>query len=178
MKITEEITTGEKYKRLDNGAIIWSYSKVFPGAIIGEEAIIGGECEIHPGAVIGKRTTVGANVFVWDGVEIGAECFIGPSVLFTNERHPKNKYLRTDKFQPEKTIIGNRVTIASGIKLVCPITIGDDAKVMSGPANRDIKPGETYLGLFYEKIKRLEERMDKYEEKQNDTHSNRQRTGR
>ncbi len=97
--------------------------------------------EIHPGAVIGKRLFIdhGSGVVIGETTEIGDDVTIyqgatlGGTGKETGKRHPT---------------IGNHVMIASGARVLGPITVGDYAKIGAGAVVlKDVPPCATVVGV-------------------------------
>lgn len=146
-----EIITEGNIKRLENGAIINRYTHVVRGAYIGKDVMIGEFCYVAKGARIGDYTRIQNHVSVWDGVEIGKNCFIAPKVTFTNCNDPAARLTREggEEFIPDKTIIGNEVTICAAVVIVAPCSIGSGARVGAGSiVLRDIAADDKKNGLI------------------------------
>jgi serine O-acetyltransferase len=92
------------------------------GAVIGPGFRVG-----HRGAiVIGSAAVIGADVDVYDGVSIGVR------------KPPHN----------EMPVIGDRVILFSGAKVLGPIRIGDDARVgANAVVLDDVESGVTVVGI-------------------------------
>lgn len=138
-------------------------AKVMPfvnlyGAEIGEGCFIGPFVEIGD-AVIGARTKVSSHTYICPHVEIGTDCFIAHGVMFTNDTFETPKtYERIEELSaqwtPRRTIIGNRVRIGSGAKIL-PVKIGDGAKIGAGAVvTKDVPAGETWYGNPAKKAKK------------------------
>lgn len=97
--------------------------------------------EIHPGAKIGARLFIdhGMGVVIGETTEIGDDVTIyqgatlGGTGKETGKRHPT---------------IGNHVMIASGARVLGPITVGDYAKIGAGAVVlKDVPPCSTIVGV-------------------------------
>ncbi len=97
--------------------------------------------EIHPGAVIGKRLFIdhGMGVVIGETTEIGDDVTIyqgatlGGTGKETGKRHPT---------------IGNHVMVASGARVLGPVTVGDYARVGAGAVVlTDVPPCSTIVGV-------------------------------
>ncbi len=120
-----EIATMATPIKID-GFTVNRFSHVCAGAKIGKNVMIGSFCYIAPTAIIGDNTRIQNHVCVWDGVTIGENCFIGPHTSFTNCKHPEKRLTRKGPFTPDKTIIGDNVTIGANTTIIAPITLGDN----------------------------------------------------
>ena len=133
-KTTKKLYTTHKNSIVETNNIgkdtrIWAYTHVFPGAKIGENCNINDHTLIENDVIIGDNVTVKSGVHIWDGVRIGNNVFIGPSVVFTNDLHPRSKVYPN---QFEKTIIKDFASIGANCTLVAGITIGEYAMIGAG----------------------------------------------
>ena len=121
--------------RVATGAIVGPFSRLRPGADVGEEAHVGNFVEL-------KKTSMGkgakANHLTYLGdATIGAGTNVGCGTVTCNydgeKKHP--------------TVIGERAFIGSDAILVAPITIGDEAYVAAGSTiTESVPPGALALG--------------------------------
>lgn len=97
--------------------------EIHPGAVIGEKLFI----DHGMGVVIGETAVIGDNVTLYQGVTLGG------TGKETGKRHPN---------------IGSNVMIASGARVLGPITVGDYAKIGSGAVVlKDVPPYATVVGV-------------------------------
>jgi serine O-acetyltransferase len=78
--------------------------------------------EIHPGAKIGRRVFIdhGMGVAIGETAQVGDDCTIYQGVTLGATSHAKG---------PRHPIVGERVTIGAGAKILGRITIGNDALI-------------------------------------------------
>lgn len=104
--------------------------------------------EIHPGATIGRRlfidhghgVVIGETAIVGDDVTMFHGVTLGGTGKDKGKRHP---------------IIGNRVFLSAGAKILGPITIGDESKIGAGAVVlHDIPPRCTVVGVPGRIVKR------------------------
>ena len=107
-------------KNVGEGTIIWQYSVILEGAIIGRNCNINCHTFIENDVTIGDRVTVKSGVHIWDGVRIGDDVFIGPSVVFTNDITPRSK----KKVKFTNTHISDGASIGAGSIILAGVTIG------------------------------------------------------
>jgi serine O-acetyltransferase len=96
--------------------------------------------EIHPGARIGKRLVIDHGL----GVVIGETAIIGDDVLIYHgvtlggkENSPVDRH----------PVVGNRVVLGAGAKLIGRIMIGDDVYVGANTVvTKDVPAGSTIVG--------------------------------
>ena len=109
------------------------------GAIVGEKSVIGPYAHLRPETVIGKGCRIGnfvetkniqfgdrskaAHLSYLGDADIGKEVNIGCSTVTCNYSVDKKKH---------KTKIGDKVFIGSGVQLVAPVNVGNEAVVGAG----------------------------------------------
>jgi bifunctional UDP-N-acetylglucosamine pyrophosphorylase/glucosamine-1-phosphate N-acetyltransferase len=121
--------------RIGPGAIVGPFSRLRPGADVGEEAHVGNFVELKK-TKMGKGAKANHLAYLGDAT-IGAGTNIGCGTITCNydgeKKHP--------------TVIGERAFIGSDSILVAPITIGDEAYVAAGSTLTDsVPPGALALG--------------------------------
>lgn len=97
--------------------------------------------EIHPAATIGKRLFIdhGNGVVIGETAEIGDDVSMFHQVTLGGTGHEKGKRHPT---------IGNKVTIATGAKILGNIKIGDNSKVgANAVVLNDVPPNATVVGI-------------------------------
>lgn len=113
---TSEVLSTE----IGEGTIVWQFSVILAGAIIGNNCNINCHTFIENKVHIGNNVTIKSGVYIWDGTEIESNVFIGPNVTFINDNNPRSKKHLTD--HPITTIqygasIGAASIIHSGISI-------------------------------------------------------------
>lgn len=111
------------------GTKIWNGAQVREEAIIGENCVISKDAYIDKGVVIGDRVKVQNGVSVYAGVTVEEEAFLGPHCVFTNDLRPRASS-RSWKVVP--TVVRRGATIGAGAVIVCGTTIGKYALVAAG----------------------------------------------
>lgn len=97
--------------------------------------------EIHPGAKIGKRLFIDHGM----GVVIGETCEIGDDVLIYQCATLGGTGKEKGKRHPT---IGNGVLIGSGVKVLGPIKIGNNARIGAGSVViKEVPPDATVVGV-------------------------------
>ncbi|MDR3239167.1 MAG: serine O-acetyltransferase [Clostridiales bacterium] len=97
--------------------------------------------EIHPGAKIGKGFFIDHGM----GVVIGETCEIGDNVLVYQGVTLGGTGKDTGKRHPT---IGNNVLIGSGVKVLGPFKVGDNARVGAGSVVlREVPANATVVGI-------------------------------
>ena len=97
--------------------------------------------EIHPGARIGNRFFIdhGMGVVIGETAVIGDDCTIYHGVTLGGTTWSKGKRHPT---------LGNGVVVGAGAKILCPITIGANARVGSNSVVvKDVPDGATVVGI-------------------------------
>src|ERR1700760_2845098 len=115
---------------IGNGTKIWHFSHVFPGAVIGDDCIIGQNVMVGDEVSLGRGVKVQNNVSLYPGVHCADEVFIGPSAVFTNVWNPRAAIPRKDQFR--NTPIGKGATIGANATIVCGNSIGSYAFIGAG----------------------------------------------
>ncbi len=97
--------------------------------------------EIHPGAKIGKRLFIdhGMSIVIGETAEVGDDVTLFHEVTLGGTGKDKGKRHPT---------IGNNVFLSAGVKVLGPITIGDDTKVgANAVVLHDIPKNATAVGI-------------------------------
>jgi acetyltransferase-like isoleucine patch superfamily enzyme len=102
---------------------IWAFVHILNGVKVGENCNVCDHCFIENGVTIGNNVTIKSGVNIWTGVTIEDNVFIGPSVVFTNDLHPRSK----QKFEIDTTIIKKGASIGASSTLLAGIEIGEYA---------------------------------------------------
>jgi serine O-acetyltransferase len=105
---------------------------------LSEEAKARTGVEIHPGVRIGTRFVIdhGYNTVIGETAEIGDDCYILQNVTLGGRRIADNPRER------RHPILGNRVEVASNVRILGRVKIGDDAFIGSGcTVIDDVPPG-------------------------------------
>lgn len=66
-----------KTKSIGKNTIIWQFSVILPGAILGSDCNICSHCFIENDVTIGDRVTIKNGVKIFDSIEIEDDVFIG-----------------------------------------------------------------------------------------------------
>ena len=123
--------------KIGEGTIIDSF------VIIDDYAQIGEECKIHQfvhidqDVIIEDRVKIQNHVFVPHGVTLCKGVFVGPSVVFTNDKHPRSitpdGRLKTNKdWTMSPTVVNEGASLGAGSVIVCGVTIGKWAMIGAG----------------------------------------------
>ncbi len=112
--------SSERPMRIRKGAQIGPFSRIRLDADIGEDAKIGNFVEVKK-SIIGPRVKAQHLTYIGDA-EVGEESNIGAGTITCNY----------DGFQKNRTVIGKRVFVGSGVELVAPVELEDDSFVAAG----------------------------------------------
>ena len=97
--------------------------------------------EIHPGARIGKGLFIdhGMGIVIGETAEIGDDCTIYHNVTLGGTGHDTGKRHPT---------LGNNVLVATGAKVLGPITIGDNARIgANAVVLKNVEENATVVGV-------------------------------
>jgi len=122
-------TADVQTNNIGEGTVVWQFSVILAGAIIGKSCNINCHTFIENKVTIGDRVTIKSGVYLWDGIQIEDDVFIGPGVSFTNDKYPRSKKF-PEKFQ--FTQIGKAVSIGANATILGGIKIGDYAMIGAG----------------------------------------------
>lgn len=121
--IDEGCTIGE-------GAKIWHFSHIMPGAEIGAGSNLGQNVFVASGVKLGKNCKVQNNVSIYTGVTCDDDVFLGPSMVFTNVFNPRSAVNRKNEYM--QTHVGRGATIGANATIVCGNPVGAFAFIGAG----------------------------------------------
>ncbi len=131
-------------KQIGEGARVWQYVVILPGAIIGREGNICSHCFIENEVVIGDRVTVKCGVQLWDGITLEDDVFVGPNATFTNDLQPRS---RNSAAQLLPTVVKKGASIGANATILPGLTIGEGAMVGAGAVvTKDVPPRTLVVG--------------------------------
>lgn len=134
---------------IGSGVRVWHFAHVRAGATIGDQTQLGKSCYVDSGAVIGARCKIQNFVSVYAGVTLEDEVFVGPSVVFTNDLHPR----AVGAWRLETTIVRRGASLGANATILCGIEIGAYAMVADGSVvNRDVGAHELVAGVPARKV--------------------------
>jgi UDP-2-acetamido-3-amino-2,3-dideoxy-glucuronate N-acetyltransferase len=110
--------------------VIWHYSHVMAGAVIGTRCTLGQNVFVASSARIGNGVRIQNNVSVYDGVDLGDFVFCGPSCVFTNVDTPRCEVPRRAAYV--STLVRRGASIGANATIVCGVEIGRYALVGAG----------------------------------------------
>ena len=122
------------------------------GCKVGDRSRIGAFVEIQKGAKIGCDCKISSHSFICEGVTIMDRVFVGHNVIFTNDKYPTSTnsdgtLKKDDDWICIPTLIEEEVSIGSGSKVLCGITIGRGAKIGAGSVvTKSIPSGQVWAG--------------------------------
>ena len=115
--------------RLGAGTSIWHHAHIRAGASLGTNCVVGKNVFVDAGVVIGHGVKIQNNVSVYAGVTLGDAVFVGPSVVFTNDLHPRAG--NTD-WRIVATSVLEGASLGANATILCGVTIGAWAMVAAG----------------------------------------------
>lgn len=130
--------------KLGTGVMIWNWTKVREGAVIGDDTNIGQSAYIDFDTKIGARCKIQNGVSVYHGVTIGNDVFLGPNATLTNDLVPR---AHSTQWAITKTNINDGVSIGANATIVCGVTLGAHCMVAAGAVvTKDIPPHALVMG--------------------------------
>ncbi len=130
---------------IGNLTVIWHYSHIMSGAIVGSHCVIGQNVYIAATVKLGNQVKVQNNVSLYDGVICEDDVFIGPSAVFTNVTTPRSAVNKKSEYL--KTIVHQGATIGANATILCGITIGKYAMIGAGAVvTNNVQPYALVIG--------------------------------
>ena len=129
---------GGEWRELDNGAFVHHTADVYPGAQIGDGAIIGPQCTVEAGAVVGARAYLSSSTLA-EGAVVGDDVALNFSVLSKGAR------LGDDVFA-DGARLAKHASVGAGCYLGPSAAIGQDARVGDGASIGPCSREEAGLG--------------------------------
>ena len=117
-----------------------------------EDSEVGADCEFGPGSHI-KRCVFGSNIKMKHQAYLG-DCVVGKSCNIGHQASTAN----FDGSEKHITYVGENVFIGDSVKLVGPISIGNEAYISDGTIRKNISAHALVIGVrFNETTGRFEE---------------------
>ena len=130
--------------KIGDGTMIWNWTKVREGAVIGADCTIGQSAFIDFNTRIGDRCKIQNGVWVYHGVTIGNDVLIGPNATFTNDLYPRAHNGHTEI---GKTFVEDGASLGANSTIICGITLGRHCMVGGGAVvTTDVPPHALVLG--------------------------------
>ena len=125
--------------KIGEGSKIWHFVHIREHAVIGKNCNIGKSVYIDTEAKIGNNVKIQNFSTIYKGVEIEDDVFVGPSVVFTNDLHPRAFIWEEERVVP--TVVKKGSSIGANSTIICGITIGEYAMVGAGSVvTKDVPP--------------------------------------
>lgn len=142
----EQINPPIDWTHIQSGedCLIWQYSTVCAGTVLGDKVVIGSNVWIGKNCEIGSYTRIQHGAFIPNNTIIGKSVFIGPNVTLTDDKYPKAGML----YQPHPPIIEDDVSIGAGAVILPGVRIGRGAMIGAGSVvTQDVTAFETSVGV-------------------------------
>ena len=114
---------------IGEGTIVWQFSVVCKGAIIGSNCNINCHTFIESDVIIADNVTVKSGVYLWNGLRVESDVFIGHNATFVNDAFPRTKQYPA-AFQNVWLLKG--CSIGANATVLGNLTIGKYAFVAAG----------------------------------------------
>ncbi|MCQ2194464.1 MAG: acetyltransferase [Paludibacteraceae bacterium] len=131
--------------QIGKDTMIWHFSHIMSGSVVGEHCNIGQNVVVSPGVVLGRNVKVQNNVSIYTGVICEDDVFLGPSMVFTNVINPRSHVSRKHEFK--QTIVRRGASIGANATVVCGNEIGEYAMIGAGAViTHPVKPYALVVG--------------------------------
>jgi acetyltransferase-like isoleucine patch superfamily enzyme len=114
---------------IGENTLIWQFSVILKGAVIGSNCNINCHTFIENDVVIGNNVTLKSGVYLWDGITVEDHVFIGPNVTFTNDKVPRSKQYPA---YFDRTVLKKGASIGAAATILGGVEIGQYALVGAG----------------------------------------------
>ena len=132
--------------QVGEGTVIWHWTHICGGAVIGKECSLGQNVFVSNRAKIGNRVKVQNNVSIYDAVVIEDDVFCGPSMVFTNVYNPRAFIVRKSEYRETRVCRGT--TIGANATIICGVKLGEYCLIGAGAVvNRDVQPFALMVGV-------------------------------
>jgi UDP-2-acetamido-3-amino-2,3-dideoxy-glucuronate N-acetyltransferase len=130
--------------KIGKGTKIWHFSHILSNSNIGYNCSLGQNVCVGPNVTIGNKVKLQNNVSIFEGVTLEEGVFCGPSSVFTNDKFPRSRKVRSFF---SKTLVKRYATIGANATIVCGVNIGEFALIGAGSViTNDIPPYALYYG--------------------------------
>lgn len=144
MNIIKHETAVVESEKIGDGTRVAAFARIYAGAVLGKECVVGDHATIEDGVVIGNRVIIDSGVFVCGGVTLEDEVLVGPNVTFNNVLHPRSGRLPTKYLT---TLIRRGASIGSNATLLPGVIVGMNVVVGAGTVvTRNIPPNAIVVG--------------------------------
>lgn len=131
--------------------LIWQFTVVLKGAVIGDNCNINCHVFIENDVVIGNNVTVKSGVYLWDGIQIEDDVFVGPNATFTNDLVPRPRAFSEGwKENPSRwgrTLLKKGASVGANSTIVAGVTIGEYALIGAGSVvTKDVPRNTLWYG--------------------------------
>jgi acetyltransferase-like isoleucine patch superfamily enzyme len=137
--IYEGVTIGSE-------CLVGDFASVREGCRVGTRCIVGRYVSVHPDCDLGDRCRLYDHTHVASGTRMGIDCFVSVHVAMASDNA-----LGTLPYSPERVrgpLLGDRVSIGVGARILPDIHLGDDAVVAAGSVvTRDVEAHTVVRGV-------------------------------
>ena len=110
-------------------SIVWHFTTIGAGCIIGDYVMIGSHCYIGNYTQIGAESRIQTGVFLPNHTKIAERVFIGPHVCCTDDKYPR---VNNHDYLAEPPIFEQGCSIGAGAVILPGVRIGRMAMVGAG----------------------------------------------
>lgn len=143
---------------LSPSTVIWAFTQVREGAVIGPGTSIGSHTYIDADVEIGANCKIESGALLFRGSHLGDGVFVGPGAIVTNDRvpraiNPDGTRKSGRDWEVKETWVGRGATIGAGAILIAGVSVGDFALVAAGAVvTHDVLPHRLVMGLPAEPV--------------------------
>lgn len=125
--------------------IVWQFTTICAGTVIGDDVVIGSGCFIGKNVTIGNGCRIQHGAFLPNGTVLKHRVFVGPGVMMTDDKHPR---VNNPNYKAEPPLIMAGASIGAGAVILPGVVVGDRAMVAAGAVvTKDVPVDDTAVGV-------------------------------
>lgn len=139
--------------KLGAESVVWAWTQIREGALVGANTSIGQGCYVGPGVQIGPQCRIQNDALIYEPSVLEDSVFVGPGVVFTNDRFPRATNVdgstKTQRdWQPVGVHVESGASIGARAVLIGPLRVGQWAMIGAGSVvSSDVKPFSLVAGV-------------------------------
>ncbi|MFN8473374.1 MAG: acyltransferase [Anaerolineae bacterium] len=138
---------------LGDGVKVWKGAQIREDAIIGDNVIISKDAYIDFGVRVGANCKIQNAALIYHPAVLEDGVFIGPGAILTNDRvpraiNPDGSQKSADDWEARQTVIRYGASVGAGAVILAGLTIGRFALVAAGTVvTRDVPDHALVMGV-------------------------------